>query len=75
MQNPSQMPDANALKALLSSGETRRLIDLLRRQGDLNGAAQRAKDGDTEPLRRMLSQLQSSPEGSQALSAIERQLK
>lgn len=63
-----------ALKSLLQSPETLRLMELLQRQGNLQSAAQKAKAGDTQDLQAMLSKLQSSPEGGAALSQIEEKL-
>lgn len=64
-----------ALKGLLQSPETRRLMELLGQQGDLSAAARKAKAGDTQELQAMLSRLGSSPEGSQALNQMEQRLK
>ena len=48
---------------------------LLQRQGNLQSAAQKAKAGDTQELQAMLSRLQSSPEGGDALTKMEEKLR
>ncbi len=68
MQNPS------ALKALLRSPETKRLISLLQKQGDLQGAAKQAKAGDASALQEMLRNLGQSREGGEALTDMEGRL-
>lgn len=68
------LKDPAALKALLQSPETQRLMSLLRQQGDLQAAAQKAKSGDTRALQTMLSGLQNSPEGGKALAQMEEKL-
>ena len=80
--NPMERPDAAALlkdpaalKGLLQSPETLRLMALLQRQGNLQSAAQKAKAGDTQELQAMLSRLQSSPEGGDALTKMEEKLR
>lgn len=80
--DPMESPDAAALlknpaalKGLLQSPETLRLMALLQRQGNLQSAAQKAKAGDTQELQAMLSRLQSSPEGGDALAKMEEKLR
>ncbi|MCD8382562.1 MAG: hypothetical protein LUC30_06555 [Clostridiales bacterium] len=68
MQNPS------ALKALIQSPETKRLISLLQQQGDLQGAAKQAKAGDASALQEMLRRLGQSREGGDALTNLEGRL-
>lgn len=62
------------LRRLLQSPETRRLIALLQRQGNLDAAARQAKAGDPSALQSMLSGLSDSPEGAQALGQMQQQL-
>lgn len=68
LQNPA------ALKGLLQSQETRQLIALLSQQGDLNAAAQQAKQGDVSGLQAMLTRLGQSAQGGKALSDLEERL-
>ncbi|MCD7760732.1 MAG: hypothetical protein LUH16_03015 [Clostridiales bacterium] len=68
------MKDPSALNALLRSPETKRLISLLQRQGDLQGAADRAKAGDASALQEMLRRLGQSREGGEALNDMEGRL-
>lgn len=68
MQNPS------ALNALLRSPETKRLVSLLRQQGDLQSAANQAKAGDASALQEMLRRLGQSREGGEALANLEGRL-
>lgn len=79
--SPMNGPEASALlgnpaalKSLLQSPETRRLMELLQKQGNLQSAAEKAKTGDTRDLQAMLSRLQSSPEGGDALARMEQKL-
>lgn len=79
--SPLNSPEASALlrnptalKQLLQSPETRRLIALLQKQGNLQSAAQQAKKGDARALQAMLSELQSSPEGGDALAQMAQKL-
>lgn len=82
-QNPLQSQEAAALlrdparlKALLSSPETKLLMGLLRRQrGDLNHAAQQAKQGDMSALNQMVSQLMNTKEGAELAQQVTRQVR
>lgn len=78
---PLEQPEASALfrnpgllRSLLQSPETRRLIQLLQKQGDLTSAAQQAKQGNPGALQAMLSRLQASQEGEAALTDLENRL-
>lgn len=80
--NPWNRPEAaallgnpGALKSLLQAPETRRLMELLQKQGNLQSAAEKAKQGDVGELQAMLHRLQSSQEGGSALAKMEEKLK
>ena len=80
--NPWSRPEAaallgnpGALKSLLQAPETRRLIELLQKQGNLQSAAEKAKQGDVGDLQAMLHRLQTSQEGGNALAEMEEKLK
>lgn len=71
------LKDKAALKALLSSPETRRLMSALTRQNgaQLTAAAKQAKAGDVSALSAMVSNLAATQEGSQLLGQLEQSLK
>lgn len=64
--------DPAALQALLSSPETKRLMDLLNRQAGagLRDAAKAAASGRPEALMGLLDQVAHSKEGAQAVEGI-----
>lgn len=81
--NPMQTGDAAALlkdpkrlKELLSAPETRRFMELLKRQNGsrLQSAAEAAKKGDSSALSDMLRQMSGSEEGAQAMAGLEKRL-
>lgn len=63
-----------ALRSLLQSAETKQLISLLQKQGNLNAAAQQAKNGDISSLQTMLSSLSKSAEGGKVLADLEEKI-
>lgn len=71
------LKDKAALKALLSSPETRRLMSALTKQNgaQLTAAAKQAKAGDASALSAMVSNLAATQEGSQLLNQLEQSLK
>lgn len=79
-QNPMQSQEAAALlkdtarlKALLTSPETKRLMNLLSRQkGDLRQAAQAAKGGDFTGLSDLLRQVGNTEEGARLMEEVSR---
>lgn len=82
-QEPLSSPEAAnllgnraALKALLASPETKRLMHLLSQQNgaQLQTAAERAKAGDTAALSEMLQSLGKTGDGSAALRELEEKL-
>lgn len=64
--------DPAALKALLSSPETRQLMSLLNRNGGLQGAAQAAAKGEPEALMGMLQQVMRDQAGAAAVDALKK---
>ncbi len=60
--------DSAALKALLASPETQKLVELLNRGGKdaLSSAAKDAAKGKPDALMGILNQVMSSPEGAKA---------
>ncbi len=66
--------DPTALRGLLQSPETKQLLSLLQKQGDLNTAAKEAKGGDISRLKAMLNQVSQSAQGGQVLSDLEQRL-
>ncbi len=71
------LKDQAALKTLLSSPETRRLMSALTKQNgaQLTAAAKQAKAGDTSALSAMVSNLAATQEGSRLLNQLEQSLK
>lgn len=66
--------DPAALKALLSSPETQKLMSLLSRQagGGLQAAAQAAAQGKPDALMGLLNQVTASKEGVQAVEELKK---
>ena len=64
------------LNELLESPDTKKLIDLLNKNGgdSLKSAAESAAKGETEDLMSMLNKIMKSEEGSQAVSGIKEKL-
>jgi len=68
------LSDPKALKALLSSPETRQLMALLNQAGgkDLQGAAQAAAQGKPQALMGLLDQVMGSPNGAKAVEDLKK---
>lgn len=66
--------DPAALKALLSSPETQKLVSLLNQAGgsSLQSAAKAAATGKPDALMGILNQVMGSPEGAQAAQAFQK---
>jgi len=64
------------LNELLASPDTKKLIDLLNKNGgdSLKSAAESAAKGETEDLMSILNKVMKSEEGSQAVSGIKGKL-
>lgn len=67
--------DPAALKALLSSPETQKLMSLLNQKAGsgLKSAAQAAAQGKPQDLMGLLEQVTSSPEGAKAVESLKKQ--
>ncbi len=65
--------NSNAVKQLLQSEDTKRMMQLLQGQGGVQNAAQAAAKGDSAQLMGMMQQLMSSPEGAQLVERITKQ--
>lgn len=65
--------DPAALRSLLSSPETKKLVELLNRSGGgaLKSATQAAAQGKPEALMGILNHVMESPEGAQAAQAFQ----
>lgn len=68
--------DPAALKALLSSPETQKLVSLLNQAGgaSLQSAAKAAATGKPDALMGILNQVMGSPEGAQAAQAFQKKI-
>ena len=66
--------DPSALKSLLSSPETQKLVSLLSQAGGdgLQAAAQAAAKGKPDALMGILNQVMGSPEGAKAAEAFQK---
>ena len=70
------MKDPGKLEKLRDAPETRRIFDLLSRStGDLEGAAQRAAQGDAAQLTDAIRQLMRDPEGVRLIQKMKENLK
>ena len=72
--NLELLGDPAALKALLSSPETQKLVSLLNQAGgsSLQSAAKAAATGKPDALMGILNQVMGSPEGAQAAQAFQK---
>lgn len=72
----SLLQNREALQSLLSSPETKRLMEVLSRQngGSLQQAAQQARKGDLSGLSSMLRGLSATRDGAEALQDMEKKL-
>ncbi|MCI8652035.1 MAG: hypothetical protein HFF05_06335 [Oscillospiraceae bacterium] len=66
--------DTAALKSLLASPETQKLVSLLNQKGGggLQAAAKAAAKGQPDALMGILNQVMASPEGAQAAEAFQK---
>ena len=70
------MKDPGKLEKLRDAPETRRIFDLLSRSTeDLEGAAQRAAQGDAAQLPGAIRQLMNDPEGAKLIQKMKESLK
>ena len=73
-QAQALLKDPTALRALLRSPQAKALLELMAKQGDVNDAARRAKNGDTQALQAMLRQVGSSRQGARVLDDLRQKL-
>ena len=64
---------SGAVKQLLQSEDTQRMMKLLQSRGSVQDAAQAAAKGDSARLMGMMQQLMSTPEGAQLVERITKQ--
>ena len=62
--------NSGAMKQLLQSEDTKRMMQLLQSKGGVQNAAQAAAKGDSSQLMAMMQQLMSNPEGAQLVERI-----
>lgn len=62
-----------AIRQMASSEEARQLMEMLKRQGKVQRAAQAAAAGNPEQLVSMVNELMSTEKGAQLIGQIERQ--
>lgn len=74
-QAAQQMKNKGAVQQLLQSEDTKRMMDMLSRQGGVQGAAKAAAAGDPAQLMGMMQQLMNDPEGAQLVERITKQAK
>lgn len=72
-QAARQLKNKGAVQQLLQSEDTKRMMDMLSRQGGVQGAAKAAAAGDPARLMEMMQQLMSNPEGAQLVERITKQ--
>lgn len=64
---------SGAVKQLLQSEDTKRMMQLLQSRGSVQNAAQAAAKGDSTQLMGMMQQLMSTPEGAKLVERITKQ--
>ena len=67
--------NSGAVKQLLQSEDTKRMMQLLQSKGSVQNAAQAAAKGDSAQLMGMMQQLMNTPEGAQLVERITKQAK
>ncbi len=65
--------NSGAVKQLLQSEDTKRMMQMLQSRGSVQNAAQAAAKGDSAQLVGMMQQLMSTPEGAQLVERITKQ--
>ena len=74
-QTAELVKNKGAVQQLLRSEDTKRMMELLNRQGAVQGAAKAAAAGDPAELMGMMERLMSTEEGTQLVERIARQAK
>ena len=67
------LKDKGGVRQLLQSDDTRRMMDMLNKQGGVQDAAKAAAAGDPSQLMGMMQQLMSTQEGTQLVERITKQ--
>lgn len=67
------LKDQQAVRQLMEGADTKRMMELLSRQGGVQQAAKAAAAGDTAKLMDMVNTLMNSPEGAQVVERITKQ--
>ena len=74
-QTAELVKNKDAVQQLLRSEDTKRMMELLNRQGAVQGAAKAAAAGNPAELLGMMERLMNTDEGSQLVERITRQAK
>lgn len=74
-QTAQKIKDRGAVRDLLQSQDTKRMMELLGSQDNVKGAAKAAAAGDPAQLMGMMQQLMSTKEGAQLVERITQQAK
>lgn len=74
-QTAQKMKDNGAVRDLLQSEDTKRMMELLGSQANVKGAAKAAAAGDPAQLMGMMQQLMSTKEGAQLVERITQKAK
>lgn len=72
-QTAQKMRDKGAVRQLLQSDDTKRMMDMLGSQSSVKSAAKAAAAGDPAQLMGMMQQLMSTKEGAQLVERITKQ--
>ena len=64
-----------AVRDLLQSRETKRMVELLGNREDVHGAAKAAAKGNPSQLMNMMQQLMNDPEGAKLMELITKQVR
>lgn len=72
-QTAQKIKDKGAVRQLLQSDDTKRMMELLSSQGSVKGAAKAAAAGDPAQLMSMMQKLMNDPEGAQLVERITKQ--
>lgn len=74
-QAAQQWKEKDSVRQLLQSEDTKRMVEMLGRQGEVHGAARAAAAGDPSELMNMMQRLVSTKEGAQLVERITKQAK
>lgn len=74
-QTAQKIKDKGAVRDLLRSDDTKRMMELLGTQDNVKGAAKAAAAGDPAQLMSMMQKLMNDPEGAKLVERITKQAK